>query len=262
MLNTRLAVSLFTFMLLISCTSMTDIVPAGKDTYLIGGSDGALNLSALKVKLYRQATAFCSTLQNNVFVPVTESERTRGSSATCDLTFRCLSENDLAPISDYIRTMPLFDAHNHLQYDESAEMLIKWMDEAGVRRMVLIPRRYRDDGRATDEMALAFAQRFPDRFIAFVGGQREDLSKVIDWDRDSFIVEAEPKAESGQFHGLGEFIILHYGYNKYVGTTNKNNSGDQRLPLNTPLMKRLFELGEKTGLPLLIHAEAEPDMTE
>ncbi|SRR5229473_1822462 len=166
------------------------------------------------------------------------------------------------PISDYVRTLSLFDAHNHLQYDESAEMLIKWMDEAGVRRMALIPRHYTDDGKATDEMALAFAQRFPDRFVAFIGGQRNDLWRPGAWYRNSFFLEAEPKAKSGKFQGLGEFIILHYGYNKYVSTTYQNNSGDQRLPLNTPLMNQLFELGQKSGLPLLIHAEAEPDMSQ
>ena len=166
------------------------------------------------------------------------------------------------PISDYVRTLPLFDAHNHLQYDESAEMLIKWMDEAGVRRMILIPRHYTDDGKATDEMALALAQRFPDRFVAFIGGQRNELSQPGVWYLDYFFHEAERKATSGQFQGLGEFIILHYGYNKYVSTTNRQVSGDQRLTLDTPLMNQLFELGQKSGLPLLIHAEAEPDMSQ
>ncbi len=165
-------------------------------------------------------------------------------------------------ISDYVRDLPLFDAHNHLQYDESAEMLIKWMDEAGVRRMVLAPRYYADDGKATDQMALAFVQRFPDRFVAFIGGQRMDLSGLDAWSRDSFLLEAESKARSGKFQGLGEFIILHYGYNKYVSTTSQEYSGDVRLPLNTPLMNRLFDLGQKSGLPLLIHAEAEPDMSQ
>jgi len=167
-----------------------------------------------------------------------------------------------APISDYVRTMPLFDAHNHLQYDESAEMLIKWMDEAGVRRMALMPRYYTDDGFATDEMALAFEQRFPDRFIAFIGGQRVSLLPLNSWYSDFFFREFESKAKSGKYYGLGEFIILHYGYNKYVGTTSRKASGDERLPLNTPLMNQLFDIGQKTGLPLVIHAEAELDMSQ
>jgi Tat protein secretion system quality control protein TatD with DNase activity len=178
------------------------------------------------------------------------------------LVMASLTAGCVAAISDYVRTMPLFDAHNHLQYDESAEMLVKWMDEAGVRRMALIPRHYKDDGGANDEMALAFAQRFPDRFIAFIGGQRGDLWPLSAWYLGSFILEAEPKAKSGKFQGLGEFIILHYGYNKYVSTTHQNISGDQRLPLNTPLMNQLFQFGQKSGLPLLIHAEAEPDMSQ
>ena len=167
-----------------------------------------------------------------------------------------------APISDFARTLPLFDVHNHLQRDESPEMLLKWMDEAGVRRMALVPRHYTDDGKATDEMALAFAQRFPDRFVAFIGGQRNDLWQAADWQRNSFFVEAEPKAKSGTFRGIGEFIILHYGYNQYVATTHQDISGDERLPLETPLMNRLFGLAQTSGLPILIHAEAEPDMSQ
>lgn len=178
-------------------------------------------------------------------------------SFAASLTVGCM-----APISGYLETMPLFDAHNHLNRDESAEMLIKWMEEAGVRRMVLVPRHYTSDGWATDEMALSYAQRFPDRFIPFIGGQRFDLWEADAWRGDSFFLEAKPKAESGQFGGLGEFIILHYTYTKYVSTTRQDLSGDVRLPLNTPLMNRIFELGQKTGLPVLIHAEAEPAMTE
>jgi hypothetical protein len=175
---------------------------------------------------------------------------------TTSLTTGCATA-----ISDYVRTLPLFDAHNHLQHDQSAEMLIKWMDEAGVRRMALVPRHYTDDGWATDEMALAFAQRFPDRFAAFIGGQRNDLWQRDAWYRDSFFLEAEPKAKSGDFQGLGEFIIVHYGYNRYVSTTHQNIAGDKRLPLDTPLMNKLFALSETSSLPLLIHAEAEPDMS-
>ena len=47
-------------------------------------------------------------------------------------------------------SLPLFDAHTHLNHDMTAEMLIKWMDQAGVRKMVLMPRYYSDDGKATD----------------------------------------------------------------------------------------------------------------
>lgn len=207
----------------------------------LGGGKGCPPLNSMKV--------FLRLLERSVFAAVIF--------VATSLTTVCAE-----PISDYVRTLPLFDAHNHLQYDESAEMLIKWMDEAGVRRMALVPRHYTDDGKATDEMALAFAQRFPDRFVAFIGGQRNDLWRLDAWFRDFFLLEAEPKAMSGKFQGLGEFIILHYGYNKYVSTTNQDNSGDQRLPLNTRLMNRLFELGQKSGLPLLIHAEAEPDMSQ
>ena len=50
-------------------------------------------------------------------------------------------------------TMPLIDAHNHLNANIAAETLIQLMDRAGVESMVLMPRHYRapgDGGLASD----------------------------------------------------------------------------------------------------------------
>jgi len=166
------------------------------------------------------------------------------------------------PIAPHGRpaVLPLFDAHTHLNYDMPVETLRQAMDATGVRRMALIPRHYRDDGWATDEQAADHAERYPDRFVAFVGGQRGDLSRPGYWTGDHrFLAEAKAKLSTGRFRGVGEFIINHYGYNRYVPTTNQSETGDVRIPVDTPLMFTIMDLAARHGVPVLIHAEAEDE---
>lgn len=157
--------------------------------------------------------------------------------------------------------LPIIDAHMHINHDTSAEKLVSLMDEAGVRRMVLMARYYRGDGRSSDEDALAMARRFPGRFIPFVGGQRPQLGRAAAWSNpsDSFsarlLAEAYRKLESGEFFGLGEFIILHYAYTSAAGTFE----GEVRHPVDTWLMGELAGLADKFRVPLLIHMEGEPE---
>lgn len=157
-------------------------------------------------------------------------------------------------------SLPLFDAHTHLNSDMPAETLLHAMEATGVRRMALIPRHYRDDGWATDEQAADYAGRYPARFVAFVGGQRGDLSRASNWTGDhSFLAEAKANLATGRFRGVGEFIIVHYGYNRYVPTTNQSYTGDVRIPVDTPLMFKIMDLAARHGVPVLIHAEAEDE---
>ncbi len=154
-------------------------------------------------------------------------------------------------------TLPIIDAHGHLNYDMSGETLISLMDRAGVRRMVLMARYYRGDGRSSDEQALALARRFPGRFIPFVGGQRPELGQAYVWDHSTaspLLAEASRKLRSGEFLGLGEFIILHYAY-----STRTTVEGEVRIPVDTPLMRGVASLASEFHVPLLIHMEGEPD---
>jgi len=177
-------------------------------------------------------------------------------------------------------SLPLFDAHAHLNHDMTAEMLIKWMDQAGVRKMVLMPRYYSDDGKATDGQAAEYVRRYPERFIAIIAGQRGGLLRPSAWMTEDapdirgdkgqwlmisghrFLAEAESKLRSGQFSGLGEFIIHHYGYNRLVPTTDQSVSGDLELPVDTPLMFKIVDLAAHYNVPVVIHAEAEPQTAE
>jgi predicted TIM-barrel fold metal-dependent hydrolase len=177
-------------------------------------------------------------------------------------------------------SLPLFDAHTHLNHDMTAEMLIKWMDQAGVRRMVLMPRYYSDDGKATDGQAAEYVRRYPERFIAFIAGQRGGLGRPSAWTTEDapdirgekgqwllisghrFLAEAESKLKSGQYSGLGEFIIHHYGYNRLVPTTDQSISGDVELPVDSHLMFKIVDLAARFDVPVVIHAEAEPQTCE
>lgn len=181
--------------------------------------------------------------------------------ARCDAAMR----GGCVPIAPHARpeVLPLFDAHTHLNFDMPAATLLQVMDATGVRRMALIPRHYRDDGRATDKQAADYSELYPERFIAFIGGQRGDLLSPSNWTGDHrFLAEAKAKLSTGRFRGVGEFIINHYGYNRYVSTTDQSQTGDVRIPVDTPLMFKIMDLAAQYGVPVLIHAEAEDETTK
>ena len=160
-------------------------------------------------------------------------------------------------------SLPLFDAHTHLNANMTAEILIDRMNLAGVRKMVLMPRHYTDDGFATDEQAAEYAEKYPGRFVAFVGGQRNELWTQWAWTIEHpFLVEAEAKLRTGRYSGLGEFILHHYGYNRLVPTTHQHVSGDLEVPADSPLMLKIADLAARYDVPVVIHAEAEPRTVE
>jgi hypothetical protein len=148
----------------------------------------------------------------------------------------------------------------HIVHDTSAEKLVSLMDEAGVRRMVLTARYYSGVGRSSDGDVLAMARRFPGRFIPFVSGHRPQLGRADAWSNpsDSFsarlLAEAYHKLESGEFFGLGEFIVRHY-----ADTSGRAFGGEVRHSVDTWLMGELAGLADKFRVPLLIHMEGEPE---
>ena len=156
-------------------------------------------------------------------------------------------------------TMPLIDAHNHLNANMSAETLIESMRRAGVESMVLMSRQYRDpsDGAmATDEQALELSQRYPGRFIAFVGGQRDELGpRGINNPRnvDQVLREFGDKLGKGDYRGLGEFILVHHAYGVGGGETG----AEVRVRVDLEAMRKVAALAARHRVPVLFHAEAE-----
>jgi hypothetical protein len=159
-------------------------------------------------------------------------------------------------------TMPLIDAHNHLNANIPAESLIEAMKRAGVESTVLMPRHYRDPGAgggATDEQALDYSRRYPGRFIPFVGGQRDDLLQGpgrIDNPRNVHFVlrEFSDKLGNGEYRGLGEFILVHHAYGAISGG---EPGGEVHIRVDHDAMRRIAALAAKQRVPMLFHAEAE-----
>ncbi len=156
-------------------------------------------------------------------------------------------------------SMPVIDAHNHLNANIPAEALIQSMDRAGVESMVLMSRHYRgpsDGGQATDEQALDYSRRFPGRFIPLVGGQRDDLGpRSINDSRNVHFVlrEFSDKLGKSDYRGLGEFILVHHAYDVGGGETG----GEVRIPVDHDAIRKVAALAAKHRVPVLFHAEAE-----
>jgi len=85
-----------TIFALTSCVSISDIVPAGKDTWMVTGSNTRIGADAtMKAELYKKASDYCAG-QNKYFVPVSQNyiNLVIGRPGNVDLTFRCLVEGD------------------------------------------------------------------------------------------------------------------------------------------------------------------------
>jgi predicted TIM-barrel fold metal-dependent hydrolase len=182
------------------------------------------------------------------------------ASITAITAFGCVSLADFATPE----ALQVIDAHNHLNRDMPAEELVKLMDRNGVRAMVLMARYYggKGAGYGRDEQAADYAAKYPGRFIPFVAGQRGMLLQRVVWEfptkvGDIYLQEAEKKLKSGGYFGLGEFILYHHAYDLSLWG---QLGGEVRLPVDSYLMRRIAKLGAKYDVPVLFHAEAEPNV--
>lgn len=174
------------------------------------------------------------------------------------------------PADVSVRAMPFIDFHTHLQKRVSAEELVARMDESRALRMVLMPLYYGDaggnvnDGEGSDEQAAAYARKFPDRFIPFVGMQRDLLVNDRRWHQPDaatgqLLLEAEEKLRTGEFFGMGEFMLRFYPYSTPEGIVA---SSDMNYPADSYLMRRFADLAAKYRVPIVIHCEAEPEAAD
>jgi len=164
--------------------------------------------------------------------------------------------------------LPIVDVHGHLNGDMSAEQLIDLMNETGVRQMVLMPRTFSgrgSGGSGSDEQAVTYATTYPGRFIPFVAGQRDLLDERARWlnpDRQAarLLREMEAELRTRQFFGIGELIVRHYAFTEPLGGRGSRGGKERDIPIDTPLMGQFAELAARHHVPLLIHAEGEPDI--
>ena len=181
-----------------------------------------------------------------------------------------LSVSGCVSIAEHARPeqLPIIDFHTHLNGDMEARRLLELMDRTGVRSMVLMARCYanpQDAGYGSDGQAASFTRTHRERFIPFVAGQRGELGRLARhaWENPEcaswYLREAEEKLRSGDYFGLGEFILYHHAYD----LRGWGQRGSQvRLPADAPLMHRIAALGAKYGVPVVFHLEAEPEQTD
>lgn len=163
--------------------------------------------------------------------------------------------------------LPIVDFHTHLNGDMEAGRLLDLMDRTGVRSMALMARYYanpRDAGYGSDTQAINFSRSHKGRFFPFVAGQRGDLGPSrFTWENPEvagwYLREAEEKLQTGEFFGLGEYILFHHAYD--LGGWGQTGN-EVRLPADSPLMQRIAALGAKYQVPVLFHLEAEPEESE
>lgn len=102
-MNTRYFLAIAALLTLTACATITEIVPAGKDTYVIAGEDSFEEISGASIKtdLYKKANAHCETMGKKL-LPLNESV----SSHTAELRFRCLNEDDPECLRPNMESVP------------------------------------------------------------------------------------------------------------------------------------------------------------
>jgi len=166
--------------------------------------------------------------------------------------------------------LPLIDFHTHIQKRAQADDLIAKMNATNVARLVLMPLYYGDgngaisDGEGSDEQARDYARRFPDRFVPFVGMQRGELNgrEVVRNSTDvglRLLRQTGQKLASGEFFGMGEFMLRFYPYTTAQGIVA---TSDMDYPVDGWFMRQCADLSARYRAPMVFHAEAEPHVAE
>ena len=79
---------------LAGCVSSSDVVPMGKDSYMISGSGtGGLSIGKTSVAATKKANAFCATQQKFMIVRRLDTQPSFNAESTT-LLFSCVAEND------------------------------------------------------------------------------------------------------------------------------------------------------------------------
>lgn len=137
--------------------------------------------------------------------------------------------------------LPIIDVEHHWGGKIKLERLLALMDQWDVALTWLGANERNGSASSTME-----ARKFPTRIVATTihgDGPR--------WHgRDMTLMdELEADARTGAFFAMGEFEARHY--------VSSTNSRDVHLPMDSAMFARVLAIAEATGLPLLVHHEAE-----
>ena len=155
--------------------------------------------------------------------------------------------------------LPIIDiesSYNPLEIDLRA--FTASMDRAGIAVMCLSadqPGKFVNQGTIWSDHALEAAERYPSYFIPTGNGANHPA-----WTKspEIFLSVMERWIVEHRYPMLGEFEVRHYPSPRQIqrGETYR----DVQVPIDGPLMERVFRFAEKTGLPFQIHYEIEDEL--
>lgn len=160
---------------------------------------------------------------------------------------------------------PMIDAHGHLGASFDWHTLVYVMDQNKVSRQIVMARDYPGpagdaDRPGNDELAMALADEYPERFFPLVGMQKPELTGAGRWLNPDATIEAilnqtEARLATGRFHGIGEVIVRHFAY-------TSGRHAELENPVYSPFMQRLSELASRFDVPIVLHMEGAPDIVK
>ena len=140
-------------------------------------------------------------------------------------------------------TIPIIDAEFHYGGMDVGQ-IIKNMDNNGVALTWLGP-----NENAGSEESLRLNTQYPDKFVPTTvhgDGPKWHGSDAV------FLKQLDGEVRSGNYFAMGEFEARHYPSN--------TNNRDVHMPLNSTAFEVVFKASSDTGIPFLIHHEAEDAM--
>lgn len=166
----------------------------------------------------------------------------------------------LSPLSLYAYEGPLIDGHLHLSAASDPTLIEERFRSQKIIGAVIFPREFNagNDPGITDDGVRRFMEKAPGLGWVLLGLQLKALHKknaAKYWLHPpeawrEWLSFAEGELISGRRKGMGELIVRHYDYH--------GRGGDEvDYPIQSKVFKDLMGLSERTGRPLVIHAEGE-----
>lgn len=140
--------------------------------------------------------------------------------------------------------LPIIDIEFHYGSNIKIEDLKERMDNNGVAITWLGP-----NEKLGSEESLRLSRIYPDYFVpTIVHGD----GKLWHSGDKGFLEKISKDVRSGNYLALGEFEARHY-----VSSTNNR---DIHTPVDSPGMQSIFALSSESGIPFLLHHEAEDNL--
>lgn len=137
--------------------------------------------------------------------------------------------------------LPVIDVEYHHGGKIEIERLIKKMDENGVALTWFGP-----NEKLGSEESLRLNALYPDRFVpTTVHGD----GKLWHGSDKAFLEKLAKDVRSARYFAMGEFEARHY--------PSSTNNRDVHMPVDSETMQAVFQLSGETGVPFLLHHEAE-----